>query len=68
MEKTNLKKCDLPFKLDINLKDSKYHVANTQQEADEWIVKQKRENPTQEYMEMKYYVSVLVPISTEDAP
>lgn len=55
-----------PYKLDINFSDSEYNVMNTEQEVNEWITKTKKENPTQEYMELKYYVGILVPINKSE--
>ena len=62
-EKAKEKINKLPYKLDINFSDSEYRVMDTEQEVDEWVTKTKEENPTQEYMELKFYVGILVPIS-----
>lgn len=56
----------LPYKLDIHLSESRACIKCSPEEVDEWVERIKNENPTQQYLEWRYYECYLIPISTDN--
>lgn len=57
---------NLPYRLDINFCKSEYKVTETEQELDEWVTQKRKETPGLDYMELRYYTAILIPISTNN--